>query len=271
MQANDALALAKGQGLLAGAARGKREVLVVDAEGHAQHVAVLPGNTLLPFWTALSIGGFFVLMLTSLYWLTPLALATIVGMLWRWRLMTGSGDSSDLIEVAPCMTLPTQAGVTETLALTGLRTFLVADATAFASLLFGVGFLTVVAPAWEAPPMVGTSSSAIIALAMVLAALASSCVMARTCLARTAVLSNMLALTALAYLATLLGNPTALSHTALRGVLLGYLMVHVFIALLLAASAAGYRQGMPAWRLWQNYTFLITLIGSALVVLQELS
>ncbi|MFN4102597.1 MAG: cbb3-type cytochrome c oxidase subunit I, partial [Pararhodobacter sp.] len=58
--------LARGEGYLPGAPRGRREVLVGSVgTSRPDHVAILPGNTALPLWLSLSICGFVLLMLAG--------------------------------------------------------------------------------------------------------------------------------------------------------------------------------------------------------------
>ncbi|WP_207472171.1 cytochrome c oxidase subunit I, partial [Paracoccus fontiphilus] len=167
------LSLAKGEGLLPGAPRARREVLVVEpGTGRPDHVAVVPGNTLLPIGTAAVIGSFFLLMLAGLYWLTPLAIAAVLWVGWKWGAFMGSTGDAPPVEVAPGLSLPEHWQVRRTLAYSGTLALLVADGTLYASLLFGVGFLTVIAPNWPAPDS-GLTLGALLTAGAALLAIAS--------------------------------------------------------------------------------------------------
>ncbi|NEX48074.1 cytochrome c oxidase subunit I [Rhodobacter sp. ETT8] len=287
-----AVTLARGEGLLPGAPRGWRETLVVEAgSGRPEHIAVLPDNSMLPVATALTIGSFFILMLAGLYWLTPLSILGIILVLWRWGFVMGADRDHAVVAVAPSLELPLHWQVRGTLAYGGAVATLVADTSLYACLLFGVGFLTVVAPGWPAPestvPGLWSAALAIIALA----ALGFGAFAARqaeagraTRMAQTHALSGIVsavvALAAFAGIASGMDDPTRHARDALRGVLLGFAVVHVVIALLLAlrchADARGgrmsaHRRGAaPVWRLWQDFAFVTTAISALLVTAQEL-
>ncbi|PJF10001.1 cytochrome c oxidase subunit I [Pseudorhodobacter sp. MZDSW-24AT] len=289
--ADAAVALARGTGWLPGAPRGWRETLVVNAgSGRPEHVAVLPDNTMLPIATAAVIGSFFMLMLAGLYWLTPLALVAIVLTLWRWGAVMGADTDHAPILVAKGQSLPVHWQVRGTLAYGGAVATLVADSSLYACLLFGVGFLSVVAPAWPAPEsgLSGLWSAMLIGVALV--ALTLGALFARRAEARRGsaiaqtqtrlgVVSGVIALVALVSIALLLDDPTRHARDALRGVLLGFAVVHMGIATLLAArSHADARDGrisaqrrgaVPVWRLWQDFALATTAISGLLVAAQE--
>ncbi|MFN3936691.1 MAG: cbb3-type cytochrome c oxidase subunit I, partial [Gemmobacter sp.] len=285
------LPLARGEGLLPGAPRGHRETLVVEAgTGRPVHVAVLPGNTLLPLATAATIGSFFALMLAGLYWLTPLSMLAIVIAVWRWGAVMGTPADHAPVPVAPGLLLPVHWQVRRTLAHGGAVATLVANGTLFASLLFGVGFLSVVAPGWPAPPS-GLPAFQSGALAVVaLAALVAGSLAARGAeemraeaagrvWAFAGVVAGAIAVLALAGIASLIDDPRRHARDALRGALLAYGIVHAAIAGLLALrswldacqgrTGANRRGAAPVWRLWQDYTLGTTLAGLAVVALQE--
>ncbi|SEN84632.1 cytochrome c oxidase subunit I+III [Loktanella fryxellensis] len=285
------LPLARGEGFLPGAPRGQRETLVVTAgSGTPVHVAVLPGNTTLPLVTSLAVGSFFAMMLSGLYLLTPIAIAAILWAGWRWGDIMGRADDSDPVAVTDDLMLPQHFMQRETLSLTGVRLLLVAGATLFASLLFGVGFLTVVAPGWPAPPGSLSGTPVMIAMAvaltgMVVALLAAHRVetvrvhAAARSWALLGLAANLMALIALAGLAACLDDPTAHARDALRVVMLGHAAVYGVTATVLAArswrDAATGRLGalrfgaVPAWRLFQGFWLVTAGLSVVLVVAQE--
>ncbi len=289
--ASAAVALARGKGLLPGAPRGWRETLVVDAgSGRPEHIAVLPDNTMLPVATAAVIGSFFMLMLAGLYWLTPFAIVAILLVVWRWGAVMGIGHDCAPVGVAPGLSLPLHWQVRGTLAYGGAVATLVADGSLYACLLFGVGFLTVVAPEWPAPPSSLPSLWSATLVTVALAALAFGAFASRRAEAgrggdmalrhtRLGVAAGVLALVALTGMALLLDDPTRHARDALRGVLLGFAAVHTVIATLLALrSHADARDGrmsaqrrgaVPVWRLWQDFALATTTISALLVAAQE--
>ena len=287
-----ALSLSRGQGLLPGAPRGTRELLVTGiGDARPDHVAILPGNSHLPLRLSASIGLFVLFMLAGLYWLTLPALALVAVLIWVWGRGMAWGADLPPIEVAPGMTLPVHVHRRKTLAYTGAICLLVANGTFFATLLFGVAFLHVVAPGWPAPPMgnedLGSASlvaGAVVALGLgtVIARLAERARLAGHAVSGPAVaglMVNFLALGLIAYLAaTAMDDPTRHARDALRGVLAGYIALHALVVSGFAAFAVDqWRRGeltprragcLPAWRLWQDYSAAVALITAAVVILQ---
>ncbi|MDO5630624.1 MAG: cytochrome c oxidase subunit I [Paracoccus sp. (in: a-proteobacteria)] len=284
------LPLARGEGLLPGAPRGLREVIVTDAgTGRPQHVAVLPTNTWLPLITALAVGSFFAMMLAGWYWAALVGVAATLMAAWRWGAIMGTERDTAPIEVAPGLVLPVHWQVRNTLGYSGSVALLVADGTLFASLLFGVGFLTVVAPGWPAPASgIDTGGMAVMAgAALVLMAFGS--IAARLAEARRVAAGGlwagaglMAAIGALALLAGLgfgLDDPRRHARDALRGAALGYVVAHGVIAAMLALrSLADARQGrlgahrrgaIPIWRLFQDFWLATSVILAAVIAAQE--
>ncbi|RJL04873.1 cytochrome c oxidase subunit I [Paracoccus aestuarii] len=284
------LPLARGEGLLPGAPRGLRETLVVEpASGRPQHVAVLATNTALPVLTSAAIGSFFGAMLLGFYWLAPLGILATIIVAWRWGAIMGSTEDRAPAQVAPDLHLPLHFQVRNTLALTGAVALLVGDATLYASLLFGVGFLTVVAPGWPAPPS-GLEMPVLVAGLAAVAAMAVGSVAARLAEANRARPSGhlwtlvgtgmaVLALVMLGVVAMGLDDPTRHARDALRGVVVGFAVAHGVIAGLLALrSHLDHRQGrvganrygaIPGWRLFQDFWLATSAISLAVVLAQE--
>ncbi|MDO5704016.1 MAG: cbb3-type cytochrome c oxidase subunit I, partial [Paracoccus sp. (in: a-proteobacteria)] len=286
------LPLATGQGLLPGAPRGVREIIVTEAgSARPQHVAVLPGNTWLPLATSAAIGSFFAMMLAGWYWASLIGVAATLIAAWRWGAIMGTARDHAPLPVAPGLDLPVHWQVRNTLAHSGTVALLVADGTLFASLLFGVGFLTVVAPGWPAPDSgIGTANMAIMGgAALMLMAVGS--VAARLAEARrettggvwagVGLIAALIALMLMAGLAMGLDDPRRHARDALRGAALGFAVVHGVIAAMLALrSLADARQGRlgthrrgatPIWRLFQDFWLATSAILAATVTLQEVS
>jgi len=144
--------LASGNGLLARAVEQRRETLAVDiASGTPEHVAILPGPSLVPLHTALVIGGFFLSMLLSLYWLAPVFIAGVAVMVWRWAATTGTMQDPGPVDAGQGLCLPTSFDVRGSVGYWGSVLAVAASGTLFASLVFGYFFLWVVAPNWPPP------------------------------------------------------------------------------------------------------------------------
>ena len=289
--ANALLPLARGEGLLPGAPRGWRETLVVEpGSGRPDHVAVLAHSTSLPLLTSAAIGSFFAAMLAGLYWLAPLGIALTIWAGWKWGDIMGADRDHPPAAVAPDLDLPLHFQRRNTLARTGTLALLMADGTLYASLMFGVGFLTVVAPNWPAPESGIATLPNLIAAAVALGAMALGLIASfRAETARTTPMGGTwamvglgaggLALAALAVLACGLDDPTRHARDALRGVVLGFAVFHGVVALLLALrSLADHRQGRvsvtrvgasPVWQLFQLFWLGTSAVSFILIAAQE--
>ena len=144
--------LAAGRGLLGRTIGHRRETLAVDmVTGAPEHVAILPGPSIVPFQTALVIGGFFLSMLLSLYWLAPVFIFGTAVMVWRWTATTGTTEDDGPVDTGQGDRLPTSFAVRGSVGYWGSVLAIAASATLFASLVFGHFFLWVVAPNWPPP------------------------------------------------------------------------------------------------------------------------
>ncbi|MFV3130901.1 cytochrome c oxidase subunit I [Niveispirillum sp. KHB5.9] len=279
-----ALELARGEGLLPGAPRGWRETLVVSIiDGRPDHIAVLPGNTLLPIFTAMVIGAFVLLMLFGLYWLAPVGLLAIALAAWQWHRWTGAAQDHPPVEAAPSLTLPMSWHVPNGLARTGLYCALVANGTLFVCLLFAIGFLSLIAPPGPVPQSGLTGSHALLAGIALLALAGASASAHRQpgVRAMAGAASLLAALAALGLLAPMVDDPTRHARDALRALALGHILLHVFVSLLLAILchcqrrdgriAPGRVAASPIWRMWQDYTLATSAILIAIVAGQELA
>jgi cytochrome c oxidase subunit I+III len=285
------LPLALGEGLLPGAPRGQREVLVTSiGEGRPDHVAILPGNAALPLRLAAAIGLFVLLMLAGLYLWTLPAMALVAVLIWRWGRGLGTARDHAPIEVAPGLTLPVHHHAAVTLNHSGTLCLLFANGALFASLMFGVGFLSLVTPGPAAPAAQVAAGPALGAIAAVLAGLALAAGGVRLAgralthgggagALAVAVAANAAALVAVAVLGLgLLDDPTAHARDALRGVLTGYVGLHVLLCTGFAAFAwdqlrrgelTARRGGtLRAWRLWQDFSLATALIATAAALMQ---
>ncbi|MCC5988924.1 MAG: cytochrome c oxidase subunit I [Pararhodobacter sp.] len=285
------LPLARGEGVLPGAPRGRREFLVTSiGAARPDHVAVLPGNTALPLWLAGAIALFVLLMLSGHYIWTLPALTLVAALIWRWGRGLTTEQDHPAVEAAPGLSLPVHYHAHASLGHTGTICLLFSNGALFASLLFGLGFLTLVTPGPDAPEAFVPGQSAIPAMATVVAGLALGAIGVR--LARHAVqgergtgalwfsaVVNALALLAVAILGLgLMDDPTTHARDALRGVLAGYVALHALICTGFAAFAldqlrrgelANGRTGtLKTWRFWQDFSLATALLAGAAAIMQ---
>lgn len=144
--------LAAGRGYLGRTVDDRRETLAVNmVTGAPEHVAILPGPSRLPFFTAMVIGGFFLSMLLSLYWLAPIFIIGTAIMVWRWASTTGTVRDPGPVDAGDGLVLPTSFAVPGSVGYWGSVLSIAASATLFGSLVFGFFFLWVVAPNWPPP------------------------------------------------------------------------------------------------------------------------
>ncbi|WP_428030975.1 cytochrome c oxidase subunit I [Ancylobacter sp.] len=282
------LPLARGEGLLPGAPRGRREILVSSVgSARPEHVALLPFNTALPLLVALAIGTFVLLMLAGLYKVAPVALIPVVALTWIWARRATVGKDGETIEVAPGLHLPVGPRDEPTLTLSGLRFLLFADGAFFASLLFGLAFLSLVSPGPAMPPWQPAAPAVGIGAVALLALLALGAICARQALSRAetrrpatarlagAVAANLIALLALATLAFWqLPDPTRHAADAVRAAIVAYAGLHVALALLFSAFAldearrgeltprAGSLRNLGAW---QSYTLVVAGLAAVAI------
>ncbi|MEP9402649.1 cytochrome c oxidase subunit I [Sphingomonas sp. VNH70] len=152
------VALARGDGLLAGSRHGWRETMAVDmTTGAPEHVAILPGNSWWPIATAAMLGGFFLTMLAGFYAVAPVFLLGVVVLGWRWAWTNGITRDVGLLPVGNGLLLPTSFEAARTTGWWGSVFALCASATLFASLLFGYAFLWTIAPNWPPPVLIAPS------------------------------------------------------------------------------------------------------------------
>ena len=273
------LPLARGEGLLPGAPRGRREILVTSVgAARPEHVAILPFNTGLPLLVALAICAFVLLLLAGLYALAPLALIPVVGLVWMWARRSPLVNTRERVEVAPGLRLPVRPEREPTLTLSGMHCLLFADGVFFASLLFGLAFLSLVSPgpalpAWQpafAVTAVGVAGMlALLALGNLLTGRALSRTEAgrpaRACLAGSAG-AHLVALVIVVVLALgQLPDPTRHAGDAVRAAIVAYAGLHVAVALLfslfvLDEARRGAFEPIDALRngaAWQRYTLAV--------------
>ncbi|EMD82822.1 cytochrome c oxidase subunit I [Pacificimonas flava] len=263
--------LAAGKGYLSEPRRGWRETMAVDiVTGRADHILVVPGNTMLPIVTALVTGAFFVLMLLKFYWLTPLPLAGMAWLGWRWAAALGRKEDVGPLPIRGEETALTHAEVEDPPGWWGSAFLLAADATFFGALLFGYAYLWTIAPNWP-PPRLMEASLLTLGLGLLGAGVASAArhrpAAQREGLGLAGTAAMLIALTLSAFFAP---PPTEHAYNAALGVMFGYAGFHVFVALLaqlfvLRRRRAGYhsaaRRAEPRIaQLWTDYAAGVTAI-----------
>jgi cytochrome c oxidase subunit I+III len=254
--------------------------LIVNAMGEPLQVAVLPGNSRLPFLLAVVTSTAFLAPLVGAYVVSLVALVgvAVVALIWAWSL--GSKTDEGLVDAGHGIALPSAWEVPDPPGWWGSLLLLVADAVHFGSLLFGYAFLWTIAPNWPPksflmPGLAEPTLAAFGALALVagprLAArgiqsgrrpwfgitLAGFGVLALTGAASTILLARSNP-AGHAYDATLwlLAGHIGL-HTLISGIMLGYLAARVW-----AGYASPQRIGeMRIVQLWADFTALTGLIA----------
>ena len=273
------LPLARGEGLLPGAPRGRREILVTSVgAARPEHVAILPFNTGLPLLVALAICAFVLLLLAGLYALAPLALIPVVGLVWMWARRSTVVNTRERVEVAPGLRLPVRPEREPTLTLSGMHCLLFADGVFFASLLFGLAFLSLVSPgptlpAWQpAFPVMAVGVAGMLAL-LALGNLLTGRALSRTeagrparaCLAGSAG-AHLVALVIVVVLALgQLPDPTRHAGDAVRAAIVAYAGLHVAVALLFSLfvldearrAALAPTDALRNGAAWQRYTLAV--------------
>jgi len=276
-----ATSIARGDGYLAQARNGWRETMGVDMiSGTPDQIILLPGNSLLPLWTAMLAGGFFLSILASVYWLAPLFLAAVAAYGWRWAWSLGHRAELGPQDAGCGLSLKVQSEIDGSPGHWASVFAIVADATLFSTLLFGYAYLWTIASGWPPPQLMDAGAGG--AVLAILAAAAASLAMRKARAlqpaegARPAWLGTAMALQAVS-LALLVHEalsavppPTSHAYAATIAVLLGYAALHGALALLMAGfafarSRAGFLSNKRTAEvriaaMWQDYAATVTVI-----------
>ncbi|TVQ34357.1 MAG: cytochrome c oxidase subunit I [Geminicoccaceae bacterium] len=285
--------LAAGDGYLARARKGWQETLGVHmTTGAPEQIVVLPRTSHLPLYTALATGLVVLALLVRAYEVAAFGLVLVVGLMLYTAQGAGQKVDHGKLDAGRGVALPVHTEAAEPPPWWALIFTLVADATLFASLVFGAFYLWLIAPAWPPSEVMEARWPA---LALVVLGLSAGPIAARAALQRLRsggsvapwlVAGGLGVLAAgvglLRLLTDALPDPTAHGYAAVTFVLLAYVLLHVAIAALFLLSnamrfAAGYlspkRQlDLRLTRLWQDYTAATGLIALALALgLRELA
>ncbi|MCF3934789.1 cytochrome c oxidase subunit I [Acuticoccus sp. M5D2P5] len=277
--------LVRGEGYLGDPPTDRRETMIVDiASGEPREIVVFPRNTALPIVFAAITGVFFLSLLIKVYWITPLALAAMAVMAWRWTWSIGDRTDAGPQPAGQGLTLPLATERDRSPGWWGSLFLLTANATLFGSLIFGYAFLWTIAPGW--PPsewLVPSILEAVVAIGGTLAgtlAIRAASVANRKgagCVPALAValIGALAAAVALGLLMARIPDPTGHAYGATLLVLAGYALFHalliaLMIAFLIARVRAGYvspirRAELGVVRLWADYVAAVAAITIVLV------
>ena len=277
--------IARGEGYLGDPARGRRETLIVaTASGGPMQVAILPGNSRLPFVLAVVTSASFLAPLVGAYVLSAAALAGIVAvaLVWAWGL--GRKTDEGPVDAGHGLQLPTSCEVPDPPGWWGSLALLLADGVHFGSLLFGYAYLWTIAPNWPPPSWIEPGLiGPVLALAGIVCLLAGPRLTVRSILrGQGPVAGLVLALLGAGALAGAAGSvwlarpdPAGHAYDATLWLLAGHVVLHAAIALIMlgflsARVIAGYASPRRIGearivRLWADFAALTGLMALAAV------
>ncbi|MEO3997152.1 cytochrome c oxidase subunit I [Mesorhizobium sp. CAU 1732] len=288
----DALApsLARGEGYLGFMRNGWQETLGVDmTTGRPEQVIVLPKPTFLPLWSGLATGGFVLGLLFKTYWLALIMLAVTVVILISWTRTTGAREDTGPLAIGGGESAPPHWEADQAPSWWAMVFTLAANATLFASLIFGSLFLWLVAPGW--PPAIAAGPGLALAVpcavallvaglggrraASVLVAGSSPAAWLAACAA-----GQTTATILLVVMAAQVVEPTGHAHHATVFVILAYAALHTAVGTIFAVYGlwrlkAGYLSArrsldLRIGKLWHDYTAIvgiIALVGTSLMAI----
>lgn len=277
--------IARGEGYLAEPLRDRRETLIVDTTtGEPRQVAILPGNSWLPFPLAVATSTSFLAPLFDAYLIAGIALIAVVviALIWVWGLGTRTPEGP--VDAGHGTLLPTSWEVADPPGWWGSLMLLLADGVHFGSLMFGYAFLWTIAPNWPPPTWidpgrVGPLLALIGLVGLVIGPRLTVRAIARGRRGWGGLVVAVLAADALllAAVSVWLARPDPASHAydATLWLLAGHVALHAVITLimlgfLIARVATGYTSGGrsgPARivQLWADFTALTGLMALAAV------
>ncbi|WEX10904.1 cytochrome c oxidase subunit I [Chelativorans sp. AA-79] len=141
--------IAAGRGYLGFVREGRMETLGVEpTTGRIEQVIELPRQSYVPLLTALATGAFFLAMMAKIYLLAIVALVLVVALFLLWTRGSGSKVDVGALPIGRGAAAPPHFESGTAPSTLAMLLTLAADATLYASLLFGGLFLWVSAPDW---------------------------------------------------------------------------------------------------------------------------
>lgn len=271
--------IAKGEGYLADFSRNRRESLIITtARGDPLQLAVLPGNSVLPFLLAVVTSTSFLSPLFDAYIVSLVALlgVVIVALMWVWRLAPHKEEG--LVEIGHGVTVPLASEGEDPPGWWGTLFLLLADGVQFGSLLFGYAFLWAIAPNWPPPSYLSPALWPVLLALAGAAALVAGPRLATRTIRRgkqpsITLLTAVVGTVALAAAAStvMLARPTPTSHAydATLWLLAGHVIFHVALTLIMLGYLA-MRRVAGHWlrvgeaqivRLWADFTAATGLVA----------
>ena len=258
--------------------------------GRPDQTIVLPNRTFLPLYTAIAIGLFVLCLLFKFYWLSLVPLAVTLVLCLAWTNVTGLRHDHGELDIGNGISVPPHYEADGPPSWWGMVFLLACNGTLYASLIFAVFFLWLVAPGW--PPAELVETGLILPLMTVIA------VVGAALLSRMAVAANAGgggALPLLLYAAgahvvtvglllflinTALPEPTSHAYAATAFVTLAYTAIHSELGIVFALYGAwrimnGFVSArrsldLRIGKLWHDYTALTGVVGIALILVMPL-
>lgn len=147
----------EGRYFLPDAEEGLRETLVTSViDATPQQCLRLPGSSFVPLLSALATGGFFVFGTYHWWWSAIFSLIIATGLIcfWLWNGPAGS-ESQETKDVGLGITLPIYVSGPDSISWWAMFITMLADFTAFVSLIFGYFFFWTIQPDFPPNPILG--------------------------------------------------------------------------------------------------------------------
>ena len=271
--------IAAGQGCLPGDNAVQQETLGVEMiSGRPNKLVVLPRPSWLPLWSGIAMAGFFLLVLAKLYWLAPIGLAAALCVFLRWGWENGARRDPGPDDMRDG--LPPHHVADDAPGPLGVIFTLVADATFFASLLFGYAYVWLIAPGPTPPSLADPNLAALLAAGALGAAWAAVILGERALVATRQVNFDLFmlasagagigAVAATAAAFPHMPSPTSHAYAAVVAMLIAYVIFHVVVGVVLSAFAFARRRSgfvsvyrridVRVCRIWWIYTAATGLV-----------
>ncbi len=276
--------LAAGKGYLGFTRNDRMEILGVDiVTGRPQQLITLPHRTYLPFVAAVATAAFFLLFLLKLYWFAPLALVVIVIVFLAWTPDTALKQDADMMEIGHGEKQTPHMRAQRPPSWWATVLTVIADLTAFISLLFGSLFLWISAPNWPPKaalpvdavmPLIVTASLGVAAISGRMAAKAGQ---AATTWLALAVISNAAAGSVLFWMSQSVPDPHAHAASASVFVVLVYAGLHNIVSMIIAgygiwrirAGLVSYKRSLDLrlGEIWHTYSAALGVTAAVFPIL----